>query len=188
MDKYAASWHIQWLKGTLNGIHPKSMTGYINPLRLRFDDQDAKDEAYADLEKVQYEGCIKDMFTKMQVYNDKASVSGAVLKKLILVRLPQKIIEQMHTVDLTGKSDQEIIDIITNAGRTAEKWESVKKNLGIKMSSKSHEKTKRKHKRSDKKERRFKNNCKKKSFKKKKQSSKTYKETEGIESSELERR
>jgi hypothetical protein len=32
-------------------------------------------------------------------------VSGAALKKLILERLPQKIIDQMHTVDLTGKTD-----------------------------------------------------------------------------------
>jgi hypothetical protein len=23
MDSYAVSWHIQWLKGTVTGIHPK---------------------------------------------------------------------------------------------------------------------------------------------------------------------
>jgi hypothetical protein len=38
----------------------------------------------------------------------------------------------MHTVDLTGTSDQEIIDIITNAGQTAEQWEETKENLLIK--------------------------------------------------------
>jgi len=37
MDKYASAWHIQWLKGTLNGVHPKSMNGYIRALRLRFE-------------------------------------------------------------------------------------------------------------------------------------------------------
>jgi len=122
MDGYATSWHIQWIKGTLNGTHPKSMTGYINAIKLRFEDKDAKDEAYADLEKVRYEGCICDMFTKSQTFNDKATVTGTALKKLILERLPQKILEQMHVVDLTGKTDQGIITIITNAGRTAEKW------------------------------------------------------------------
>jgi hypothetical protein len=35
----------------------------------------------------------------------------------------------MYVVDLTNKTAQEMIDIITKAGRTAEKWEEVKKNL-----------------------------------------------------------
>ena len=74
------------------------------------------------------------MFTKIQMYNDKAMVSGAALKKLILDRLPHKILEQMHTIDLTGKTDDEIITIITNAGRTAEKWDAAKKNLRLKKS------------------------------------------------------
>ena len=60
------------------------------------------------------------MFTQIQMHNDKALVTGAALKKLILERLPQKIVEQMHTIDLTGRADNEIIDIITKAGRTAE--------------------------------------------------------------------
>jgi len=84
MDKYAAAWHIQWLKGTLNGTHPKSMMGYVNALKLRFKDRDAKDEVYSDQDQVGYEGCIRDMFTKIQRYNDKALVSGAAFKKLIL--------------------------------------------------------------------------------------------------------
>ena len=132
MDSYAASWHIQWLKGTLSGLHPKSMTGYVNALKLRFEDKDAKDEAYAELEKVRYEGCIRDMFTQIQTLNDKAAVTGAAFKKLILERLPHKILEQMHTVDLTGRTDQEIMTIITSAGRTAEKWEAARNNLGLK--------------------------------------------------------
>jgi len=44
VDKYAAAWHIQWLRGTLNGTHPKSMTGYIQVLKLRFVDREARDE------------------------------------------------------------------------------------------------------------------------------------------------
>jgi len=134
MESYAASWHIQWIKGTLNGTNPKSMTGYVNALKLRFEDKDAKDEAFASPEEVRYEGCIRDMFTKIQTFNNKAMVSGAALKKLILERLPQKILDQMHVVDLTGKTDNEIITIITNAGRTAEKWEATRKNLGLKAS------------------------------------------------------
>jgi len=121
MDKYAAAWHIQWIKGTLSGKLPKSITGYIQALKLRFEDREAQNEAYALLEKVKYDGCIRDMFTQIQMHNDKALVTGAALKKLILERLPQKILEQMHTIDLTGRADNEIIDIITKAGRTAEK-------------------------------------------------------------------
>jgi len=132
MDSYVVLWHIQWVKGTLNGTHPKSMTGYVNAVKLRFEDKDAKDEAFAELEKVRYEGCIRDMFTKIQTFNDKAMVSGAALKKLILERLPQKILEQMHVVNLTGKTDNEIITIITNAGRTAEKWKAARKTFGSK--------------------------------------------------------
>jgi len=59
---------------------------------------------------------------KSKTFNDKLMATGAALKNMILDRLPQKIIEQMHTVDLTGKTDQEIITRITNAGETAEKW------------------------------------------------------------------
>jgi len=140
MKGYAAFWHIQWIKGTLSGAHPKSMTGYVNALKLRFEDKDAQDEAYADMEEVRYEGCIRDMFTKIQTFNDKAKVSGAAMKKIILQRLPQEILEQMHTVDLTEKTDQELYAIITSAGRTAEKWEAAWKILGIKASMKTYEK------------------------------------------------
>jgi len=76
MDSYAASWLIQWIKGTLAGLHPKSMTGYFNALKLRFEDRDARDEADAGLEGVRYEGCIRDMFTKIQTFNDMAMVTG----------------------------------------------------------------------------------------------------------------
>jgi len=143
MDSYGASWHIQWIKGTLNGTHPTSMTGYVNVLKLRFEDKDTKDEAFACLEEVCYEGCIRDMFTKIQTSNDKAMVSGAALKKSIFERLPQKILDQMHIVDLTGKTDNEIINIITSAGRTAEKWEAARRNLGLKASFRTFNKSKR---------------------------------------------
>jgi len=124
MDSYAASWHIQWLKATLNGTHLKSMTGYINAVKLKFEYQNAKDEAYADLEKVRYQGGIRDMFTKIQTFIDKAMVTGAGLKKKILERLPQEIIKQMHMDNLTGKNDQESITIIPKVGRPAEKWDA----------------------------------------------------------------
>ena len=142
MESYAASWHIQWIKGTLNGTHPKSMTGYVNALKLRSEDKDAKDEAFASLEEVRYGGCIRDMFTRIQTFNDKDMVSGAALKKLILERLPQKILDQMHVVDLTGKTDNEIITIVTNAGRTADKWEAARKNFGLKASFKTYSRSK----------------------------------------------
>ena len=69
-------------------------------------------------------------------------VSGAALKKLIIERLPQKILDQMHVVDLTGKTDNTIITIITNPGRTAEKWEAARKNLGLKASFKTFSRSK----------------------------------------------
>jgi hypothetical protein len=82
--------------------------------------------------KIRYQGCIRDMFTRIQTFNDKAQITGAALKKFILERLPTKILDQMHVVDLTGKTDQEMIDIITNAGKTAERWEEARDNLLIK--------------------------------------------------------
>jgi hypothetical protein len=99
MKGYAVAWHIQWIKGTLSGAHPKSINGYKNAIKLRFEDKDAKDEVYTDMEKVRYDGCIRNMFTKILTSNDKAIVTGAALKKMILERLPQKILEQMHTMD-----------------------------------------------------------------------------------------
>jgi hypothetical protein len=199
MDKYATSCHIQWIRGTLTGKHPKSITGYIQALKLRFEDKDAKDEAYSKLERVRYEGCIRDIFTQIQMHNDKALVSGAALKKIILDRLPHKILEQMHTVDLTGRTDEEIITIITNAGRTAEKWDEAKKNLGLRKTVTETRKESSGRPRFEKKENRFDkpNNFKQKfqgrkdrfDKKSKNKSNKTYAEqTEGIDKSELDRR
>ena len=199
MESYSASWHIQWLKGTLNGTHPKSMTGYVNALKLRFEDKDAKDEAFAMLEEVRYEGCIRDMFTKIRTFNDKAMVSGAALKKIILERLPQKILDQMHVVDLPGKTDNEIITIITNAGRTAEKWEPARKNLGLKASFRTFSRSKQSEDATGKTERRTKKDRirksergnKKEKYKIKKDRSeptRDFTKTEGIDPSEISRR
>jgi len=68
--------------------------------------------------------------------------SGAALTKLILEGLPQKILDQMHVVDLMGKTDNEIITIIANAGRTAENWEAARKNLGLEASFRTFSKQK----------------------------------------------
>jgi hypothetical protein len=196
MESYAASWHIQWLKGTLAGTYPKSMTGYINALTLRFEDKDARDEAYAELEEVRYDECIRDMFTQIQTHNNEALVTGAALKKLILERLPPKIWEQMHTVDLTGKTDQEIMSIITSAGRTAEKWDAARKNLGLKAQFRVKDSNLRRFKEDKpaKEECRFKkrhdNRFEKKKFKKdqsERRIKKDYSKTEGIEPSEIQR-
>lgn len=32
MDRYGAAWHIQWIKGTMTGKHPKSIMGYTQAL------------------------------------------------------------------------------------------------------------------------------------------------------------
>jgi hypothetical protein len=176
------------------------MTGYINALTLRFEDKDAGDEAYSELEKVRYEGCIQDMFTQIQTHNDKAMVTGAALKKLILERLPQKILDQMHTVDQTGKTDQEIISVITNAGRTLEKWDTAQKNLGLKAQFKikeqgrqSFRKRGREEPSKDERRRGRKSNdrSERKKFKRDRSERKArrdYAKTEGIDPSEIERR
>jgi len=180
------------------------MTGYVNALKLRFEDKDAKDEAYAELEEVRYEGCIRDMFTRIQTLNDKAMVSGAALKKLILEWLPQKILDQMHVVDLTGKTDNEIIAIITSAGRTAEKWEAARKNLGLKATfrtfskarqSKYEEETEKPERRKHKKDRFRKTDRKTRKYRSGEKikenrsgSNLDFTKTEGVDPSELSRR
>jgi hypothetical protein len=37
----------------------------------------------------------------------------------------------MHTVDLTGKTQDELINIITNAGMTGKKWKKTRKNRAL---------------------------------------------------------
>jgi hypothetical protein len=86
---------------------------------------------YAFLEKVRYNGCIWNMFTQIQMHHSYAIVNRAVLKKIILDQLPYIILEQLHTVDLIGTTDNEIISIIKNAERTAEKWKEDTRNLGL---------------------------------------------------------
>jgi len=84
MDKYAVAWHIQWVESTISGKKPKSISGYVQTLKLLFEDRDDKDEASAALEKVQYDGCIRDMFTQIKMPNDRALVSVAALQTIIL--------------------------------------------------------------------------------------------------------
>jgi hypothetical protein len=74
------------------------------------------------------------MFTQKQMHNDMALVSGATLKQIILDRLPHKIFKQMHTVDFTRQTDDEIITIFTHTGRTAENWDEAKRKLGQRKS------------------------------------------------------
>jgi hypothetical protein len=148
--------------------------------------------------KIGYKGCIRDMFTRIQTFNDKAQITGAVLKKFILERLPAKILDQMHVVDLTGKTDQEMIDIITNAGKTAERWEEARDNLLIKSyetKDRSHKKdTKDKNRVSKKydkpwKESKTKNFNKKGKFRKEGKEDSSFKDKiEGIPGDELDRR
>jgi len=142
LTKYAGAWHVQWERNALAGKYPRSWTTYQNDIKLRFEDKEARDVAYSKMEKVRCKGDIRNMFTRIQTYNDRAQLTGAALKKFILERLPIKILDQMHTVDLTGKSDQEIIDVITKAGTTAERWEEAKDNILIK----SYDSKKRKYK------------------------------------------
>jgi len=109
---------------------------YQNPIQLHFEDKDARDEAYAELDKVKHEGDIRNMFTKIHIHNDKVQLSGAALQKLILDPLPEMILEQMHMVDLTRKSNEDIIDIIQCIGRTFKNWEEAKSNLKKRVPSK----------------------------------------------------
>lgn len=70
-DQYSAvSLQEQWLEGTLAGTHPKSITGNVNTLQLKFNDTDAKDHTYAALENVRYDGWIRDMCTEIQTMNE----------------------------------------------------------------------------------------------------------------------
>jgi len=94
-----------------------------------FEDETARDEAYSELDILWYDGDIRDMLPYPQTHHDKAQLTGASLKKLMLDRLPVKVLELMHTVDLTGNSDQEMIEINSPTGRAAEKWEDAIKNL-----------------------------------------------------------
>lgn len=58
LNKYAAAWHVQWERHALAGKFPRSWTTYQNDLMLYFEDKEARDEAYADLEKVRNESDI----------------------------------------------------------------------------------------------------------------------------------
>jgi len=138
------------------------------------------------------------MFTRIQTFNDKAQITGAALKKFILERLPAKILDQMHVVDLTGKTDQEMIDIITNAGKTAERWEEARDNLLIKSydtKDRSHKKEKKdKHRVSKKYDKHWKESKTRKfekrgKFKKDRREDSSFKDKiEGIPGDELDRR
>jgi hypothetical protein len=55
----------------------------------------------------------------------------------------------MQTVDPTGRTDQEIMSIISSAGGTAEKWEAARNNLGLKNQFRAKEKALSRFRRND---------------------------------------
>lgn len=120
MDKYVAVWHIPWLIGTPIGTNPKSIMRNIPALKLHFKDTAARDETYVVKEKFKYNRCICNMVTQIQMLNDEVQVTRAAIQKLILDRLPHQMLEQMNTINLSGKTYNAIINIVTNARRTAE--------------------------------------------------------------------
>jgi len=90
LQKYAGAWHVQWERKALAGHYPRSWTTYQNDIKLRFENKEARDVACSKMGKITYKGCIRDMFTRIQTFNDKAQITGAALKKFILERLPAK--------------------------------------------------------------------------------------------------
>ena len=101
----------------------------------------------------------------------------------------------MHVVDLTGKTDQEMMDIITNAGKTAERWEEARDNLLIKSydtKDRSYKKDKKDKNRVSKKYdqpwKETKKFEKKRKFKDRKEDSSFKEKIEGIPGDELDRR
>lgn len=68
------------------------MTGFINTLKLRFEARVGKDEAYANLETVWYNACIRDTVTDILLYNDMALFTSMAHKKFILEQHHQKIL------------------------------------------------------------------------------------------------
>ena len=61
----------------------------------------------------------------------------------------------MHTVDMTGKSDQEMIKIISKAERTTENWQEAKKNVSVRSPGYREEKTTRKWEKQESKQRKW---------------------------------
>jgi hypothetical protein len=77
LHKYAGAWHVQWERKALAGQYPRSWTTYQNDIKLRFENKEARDVAYSKMGKIRYQGCIRDMFTRIQTFNDKAQITGA---------------------------------------------------------------------------------------------------------------
>jgi len=107
-------------------IHHKALVNW-------FIDKEARDDIYAKLEKVRYNGCISDIWTKIQMCITQPPVTGSALKKLILDQLPQHIQEHMYTVHLAGKSKEVMINIWGSAGWTTANLEEPNKNLSAQM-------------------------------------------------------
>jgi hypothetical protein len=115
---------------------PKGDFAAINPLSFSSTKDTVKGEplSYTNLETAGYNVCIWNMFTQIQMHDKKAWVSGAALKKCILNQVPHIMLERTHMVGLSGRTDQKIIDVITNTCRTAEKCNKADNKSGLRKS------------------------------------------------------
>jgi hypothetical protein len=85
LKKYAMAWHVQWERQALAAKLPRSWTTYQPDVMLRFEDKEARNQAYSDLVKVRYEGDIRDIFTKFHMYNDQPQLTGLGLRNLFWI-------------------------------------------------------------------------------------------------------
>jgi hypothetical protein len=71
------------------------------------------------------------MITEYDTVNIKAGIIGVAYRTMMMRGLPEQIFKQLPTVNPANKTDEELGNIILNAGNNVEVWQAIQKNFGM---------------------------------------------------------
>src|ERR1700681_427522 len=131
LEDHALAWHMQWESEAHAGKHPRSWSTYRAAINARFHNKHQQETAYKALTELRYGGNVQDMITEFDTLNAKAKVFGVAYRTMLMSKLPSEIFKHLTLINPADKTDEELREIIINAGKIVEVWKANEKNFGF---------------------------------------------------------
>jgi hypothetical protein len=131
LEDHALAWHMQWESEAHAGKHPRSWSTYRAAINARFHNKHQQETAYKALTELRYGGNVQDMITEFDTLNAKAKVFGVAYRTMLMSKLPSEIFKHLTLINPADKTDEELREIIINAGKNVEVWKANEKNFGF---------------------------------------------------------
>ena len=137
LEEHALAWHMQWEAEAQAGRHERSWSVYRAAIYARFHNKHQQETAYKAITELKYGGNVQDMITQFDTLNAKAKIVGVAYRTMLMSKLPPQVFKQLSLINPADKTDDELREIIINAGKNAEVWQATERNFGFMGKSRS---------------------------------------------------